>query len=81
MSATDTDTLTRPATPQTGSGKPARAHIARADEVTEAYVTGNQITALCGYKWVPTRDPAGLPVCPDCKAIALQMTGGSLPEG
>jgi hypothetical protein len=40
---------------------------------------GTEITALCGYKWVPSRDPAGLPVCPDCKAMALQMSGG-LPE-
>lgn len=74
-----TETILSPATPQTGAGKPAKAHIAPAGDVTEAYVTGREITALCGYKWVPSRDPAGLPVCPDCKAIALAMTGG-LPE-
>ena len=77
--STSTDTIVRPETPQTGVGKPARAHIAPADKVTEAYVMGSEITALCGYKWVPSRDPAGLPVCPDCKAIALQLTGG-VPE-
>lgn len=74
-----TDTITLPATPETAKGKPAKAHIARASDVTEAYVMGTEITALCGYKWVPSRDPAGLPVCPDCKAMALQMSGG-LPE-
>lgn len=77
---TSTDTFTRPETPTTAPGRPSKAHIARADEVTAAYVMGTEITALCGYKWVPSRDPAGLPVCPECKAIALQMTGGSLPE-
>lgn len=76
---TSTDTITRPEAPKTGAGKPAKAHIARASDVTEAYVMGTEITALCGYKWVPTRDPAGLPVCPDCKAIALQLSG-RLPE-
>lgn len=70
---------TRTETPKTAAGKPAKAHIARADAVTEAYVLGTEVTALCGYRWVPSRDPAGLPVCPDCKAIALQTTGG-LPE-
>ncbi len=76
---TSTETVSRPELSQTGVGKPSKAHIARADEVTEAYVMGSEITALCGYRWVPSRDPAGLPVCPDCKAIALQTSGG-LPE-
>lgn len=71
-----TDTIVRPEIRQTGAGKPARAHIAAAGKVAEAYVMGTEVTALCGYRWVPSRDPAGLPVCPDCKAMALQLTGG-----
>ena len=48
-------------------GRPSVAHIVRpASWVTRAYVTGETVTALCGFRWVPTRDPEGLPVCPRC---------------
>ncbi|HEY3723833.1 MAG TPA: DUF3039 domain-containing protein [Acidimicrobiia bacterium] len=43
------------------------AHYARKDDVARAYVTGEAIVALCGKKWVPTRDPKNYPVCPTCK--------------
>ncbi len=43
------------------------AHYARKEDVTRAYITGEAITALCGKKWVPTRDPKNYPVCPTCK--------------
>jgi hypothetical protein len=42
------------------------AHYARKDDVTRAYITGEAITALCGKKWVPTRDPSRYPICPAC---------------
>jgi len=42
------------------------AHYARKDDVTRAYITGEAITALCGKKWVPTRDPSRFPICPTC---------------
>jgi hypothetical protein len=42
------------------------AHYARKDDVTRAYITGEAITALCGKKWVPTRDPTRYPICPTC---------------
>ena len=46
------------------------AHIVvPASAVTEAYVTGRTVTALCGKTWVPTRDPGRYPVCPTCKEI------------
>ncbi len=37
--------------------------------VTEARVFGTPVEALCGKRWVPSRDPKNHPVCPDCKAI------------
>ncbi len=37
--------------------------------VTEAYITGTPVTALCGKTWVPTRDPGRYPVCETCKEI------------
>lgn len=34
--------------------------------VTEARVFGLEVTALCGHKWVPSKDPMKHPVCPSC---------------
>lgn len=57
----------RPTPVDTDGGDHDRfAHYARKDDVTRAYVTGEAITALCGKKWVPTRDPARYPICPTC---------------
>ena len=51
----------------TGDGDHDRfAHYCRKDDVTRAYITGEAIEALCGKKWVPTRDPSRYPVCPTC---------------
>jgi hypothetical protein len=53
------------------------AHIVRAPNadavITEAMVTGTPIVALCGKKWVPSRDPSRYPVCPRCKEIRSQL--------
>ncbi len=57
-----------PSRPVTDDGDHDRfAHYARKDDVARAYVTGEAIVALCGKKWVPTRDPQNYPVCPTCK--------------
>ena len=46
------------------------AHVVvPASAVTEAYISGTPVTALCGKTWVPTRDPNRYPVCPECKDI------------
>jgi hypothetical protein len=45
------------------------SHYAPKDKIVEAAVTGKPIRALCGKKWVPTRDPSRFPVCPACKEI------------
>jgi hypothetical protein len=45
------------------------AHYAEAAEVTEAYVMGTPIVALCGKIFVPHRNPERLPICPTCKSI------------
>ena len=43
------------------------AHIVKRAELADAMVYGKEITALCGKKWIPTRDPEKFPVCPDCR--------------
>ena len=45
------------------------AHYAKKDAIARAYVTGEAIVALCGKKWVPTRDPSRYPICPTCKEL------------
>jgi hypothetical protein len=58
---------------QTSQGSGKVAHIvgpqgskSGAALVVEAYVTGMEIEALCGLRWVPTRDPDPLPRCQGC---------------
>lgn len=60
--------------PSTGDGDHDRyAHICRKEDVTRAYITGEAIEALCGKKWVPSRDPSRFPLCPECKELAESM--------
>lgn len=52
------------------------AHFVPKDKIVESAVTGNPVTALCGKKWVPSRDPSRFPVCPDCKRIYESLPRG-----
>jgi hypothetical protein len=45
------------------------AHYAEAAKVTEGYVMGTPVVALCGKVFVPHRDPQKLKVCPSCKEL------------
>lgn len=45
------------------------AHYAEASKVTEAYVMGTPIKALCGKIFIPHKDPSKFPICPTCKDI------------
>jgi len=47
--------------------------------IMEAMITGTPCTALCGKKWVPSRDPKRYPVCPTCKEI-VEAAGHKLPS-
>jgi hypothetical protein len=51
------------------------AHYGRKDAVSRAYVTGEEIVALCGKRFVPTRDPSRYPVCPTCTEILAARRG------
>lgn len=52
------------------------AHYVSKSDLERATFTGVPATALCGKKWLPTKDPSRYPVCPDCKAIYNQMQPG-----
>lgn len=65
------DVLTEPTPTETDTDDPRLAHIVKpASAVTQAYIEGTEVTALCGKRWVPTRDPKGLPVCGRCRELA-----------
>ncbi len=49
--------------PRGKDGTPAHALV------TRAMIDGTPVTALCGKRWVPTRDPDRYPMCPECKRI------------
>lgn len=50
----------------------------RADKsiADDAYLFGQELTALCGEKFVPTKNPYGLPICEACKQVKERLTGG-----
>lgn len=35
-------------------------------DIAEAMIFGFEVTALCGYTWIPSRDHQGRPVCKAC---------------
>lgn len=64
---------TQPSDPDLEEGKVA--HIIRKDDQMRGYVLGEEITALCGTKFIPTRDPDRYPVCEACReALAARYS-------
>jgi hypothetical protein len=64
----------REQTPQTG--EPECSHIVKTDgddsaaaKVLRARIEGTPLEALCGHRWIPSRDPKQLPLCATCKDI------------
>ncbi len=55
---------------------PKYAHYAESVSVTEGYVLGRPVLALCGQLFVPSRDPKKFPVCPICKEIVEALLLG-----
>jgi hypothetical protein len=51
------------------------SHYARKADIARASVTGEKITAICGKRFVPTRDPNKYPICPSCVEVRLSMLG------
>jgi hypothetical protein len=65
----DSDLLTRPVEQEDDGGHDRFAHYVKKNQIVESAVTGKAIKALCGKKWVPSRDPSKYPLCPMCKEI------------
>lgn len=45
------------------------AHYVHQDDIIAATFQGKVVFALCGKRWVPNRNPEGLPVCARCQAV------------
>ena len=52
------------------------AHYVKKEKILESALSGEKVTALCGKKWIPGRDPGRFPVCPTCKEIFASMPPG-----
>ena len=64
------DLLERPDTQNTDTDDSEHfAHYAEKAKVTEGYIMGTSVIALCGKVFVPHRDPLKLRICPECKEI------------
>ena len=50
--------------------EPKFSHYADSVSVTEGYITGKAVVAICGKVFVPSRDPKKFPICPICKELA-----------
>jgi hypothetical protein len=49
------------------------AHYARKEDITRAAIEGGLVTALCGVKFQPVRDPTRFPVCRPCARLLDQL--------
>ncbi len=45
------------------------SHYARVKDIEKAIFEGVPLTALCGKKWLPSKDHTKYPVCQTCKDI------------
>ena len=52
------------------TGEPKFAHYADSASVTEGYIMGKAVMAICGKLFIPSRDPHKFPICPICKELA-----------
>ena len=52
-----------------GDDDPKYSHFVKKDDIMRSAVEGVAVTALCGKKWMPSRDPEKYPVCPRCKEM------------
>ena len=63
------EVIERPDTRTTDGDHDRFSHYVNKTALTRSAVSGEAVVALCGKKWVPTRDGERYPVCPACKEI------------
>lgn len=65
----DFDLLTRPELQIDDGDHDRFSHYVKKEKILESAMSGKTVRALCGKKWIPTRDPEKFPICPICKEI------------
>ncbi len=65
----DSDLLTKPELKVDDGDHDRFAHYVKKGKILESAMSGKAVRALCGKKWVPSRDPEKFPICPVCKEI------------
>lgn len=55
--------------------EPKIAHIIEKKDMMRGYVLGEEIVALCGFRFIPTRDPDKYPMCKECLSLAEKFYG------
>jgi hypothetical protein len=48
-------------------------HYGKKAKVTEGYVMGTPVVAICGKVFVPHRDPQKYPLCKQCQDVANSL--------
>lgn len=56
--------------PDTSEGDPRLSHLVSHESWYRGYTLGEMITALCGHRFIPSRDPEQYPLCQKCKEAA-----------
>lgn len=66
--------LTEPKLDEPGIGSPDdHSHFCRKEEIARAAVEGGMVTAICGVKFSPLRDPQNFPKCPVCERLLGEL--------
>ncbi len=76
----ETQTVPETQTSRGGVGTiegPEVAHIVTKEDQMVGYVEGREVTALCGHKFIPSRDPESLPRCSSCLSKYFHLMGGT----
>lgn len=64
-----TDLLTKPELKVEDGDHDRFSHYVKKEKILQSAMSGKAVRALCGKKWIPSRDPERFPICPICKEI------------
>lgn len=64
-----TDLLTKPELKVDDGDHDRFSHYVKKEKILQSAMSGKAVRALCGKKWIPSRDPERFPICPICKEI------------
>jgi len=60
--------------------EPLVAHIVHRDDSMRGYILGERIMAVCGYTFIPSRNPEDKPMCEECREAIGRLLSDKLSE-